>query len=311
MIASLMRRLCEGGEYLTFAGGSPLLPAEAQLDRLLRLQVLRERAPSTSWSACAHCACGLRARQIEEIDGQLLAICPFDRAEDEVVEPHELRRFQVSPPALLRELATAVKLRGEPARVADGLWHIGTAPSARSIFLVFGRSTLLAPTLLAVLRHVAGPGPVTLIGPEPPADALTRLRDGGIRFVAISQAVVAAPTILGVALDLGVIEDAAPAPRLRLRSAAGEAALDGASAVLPTQPFRLLLAFAEAATAGRPVLTQHEIDKATGREARDMIRDLRNGLAKIGGASARDLIMTRQGRGWEIILRPGDIVIEP
>ena len=114
MLAWLWQRLSNGGPGVTVSGRALRRFADPEVDRLLRSRVLIEQPKTDIWPVCVHCECGLDARPIREVHGQLRACCPYDPAEDEALEPDDLRRFRIDADRVANAIAATSTL--EPGR---------------------------------------------------------------------------------------------------------------------------------------------------------------------------------------------------
>ena len=90
--------------------------------------------------------------------------------------------------------------------------------------------------------------------------------------------------------------------------------IDGTPQRVPPQPFRLLTLLAQELRDGRGPVRNRDIEDATGRDARDLVRELRNALStgRPNGAELRDWIEARRSLGaFELVLEPQQVEITP
>lgn len=248
-------------------------------ERLLASGVLVEQAPAESWPPCADCECGLDVRPIQTIGGRLVAACPWDAGADAVLAPDDLRNFVIDEQRLVEGLAEMLP-GSELVEPVPGLWGFGLGPTGRALFLTLRRSVANDPALLAVMRAGARGAGITLVAPRPTGAVLMRLRDAtDLRVVSIAEA--ATLDEMGRLRLESVVDDApsSMAPRLVLQAAAQTVLVDGSAQPVPAQPFRLLLLLVEKARGGGGPVENRKIYDATGRDARDLVRELREALA--------------------------------
>ncbi len=99
-LTALLLRRSEGGCPLLLGGQAKSHFGRA-FDRLLARRVLVELAPATEWPVCGTCECGMDARVIREINGELRALCFLDSACDAILIPDDLRAFRIDPEHLV------------------------------------------------------------------------------------------------------------------------------------------------------------------------------------------------------------------
>ena len=105
MLRWLLKRLGDAGPAAVISGRALGRFPALEVQRLLRARVLIEQRKADTWPACAHCNCGYGARPIREIEGRLVACCPHDAAEDEILSHDDLRRFTIDPNAWVHAIA--------------------------------------------------------------------------------------------------------------------------------------------------------------------------------------------------------------
>ena len=110
-------------------------------------------------------------------------------------------------------------------------------------------------------------------------------------------------------ISVAALEAPAHAPRLVLAKTAQTVTLDDRHLHFSPQLQRLVLMLAQQALTKDPILSHQVIGGETGRESRDLIRDLRANLASQGlsKGEANALIKTVSPRGYRIGLDPAEI----
>lgn len=131
---ALLTRLSEAGPDAVLWGRAARAHFGPVFDRLLRKRVLVERPRAGMWPTCAHCGCGLDARPIVEVHGELVAACPHDHHADQPLAPDDLRSFHIDAERLVTVLAEASGF-DHAASLLPGLWQMGRLASGRAVFL--------------------------------------------------------------------------------------------------------------------------------------------------------------------------------
>lgn len=288
-------------------------------DSLLERGVLVELAPATEWPVCPTCECGMAARIIRDINGQLRALCPLDPNCDDVLDHDDLRDFRIEPERLVAELAEATGFAAPVEALAPGLWRIGRLPSGRCVVVGLTCTALDQPGIVLLLKTTAGGAPVTVLAPGPGPAIRLRFLEAGVHLVDLRAALN--PT--GGAIDQldRVMLDPGPAgPRLVLERRARRASLDGRGIRLSEQLFALLLFLAERAlesprTVDFRAIEDHVWGAGIHRIAsgiREPIRALRDALAADAEDrnAARALIENaRNPNGYRLDLPATEIAI--
>jgi DNA-binding response OmpR family regulator len=311
MLAWFWKRLSDGGPEVTVSGRALRRFPEREVDRLLRARVLTEQRKTDSWSLCSHCDCGLDARPIREVDGRLVACCPHDAAEDQVLEPDDLRRFGIEPDRLAGALAASGGLTGGVTRIGDRIWLLGRVPSGRCLVLCGDVSALDAPGAVMALRSAAGTAPIMVIATEIDAASELRLREAGVGTSTLPACIVVDES--GAEhLEVDRLSPVLGTPRLILSRSRQSATFDGRRLDLTPQMFALTRLFAEQAGQRDPVLRKEIIDAQTGRPANEIVRDLRKSLVGCGlsRAAAEALIVTVRGYGYRLGIAPAEVAVE-
>ena len=307
-----MKRLSEAGADAILSGAEARPFYGPAFDRLLARRLLEEQAPLSEWDVCDGCECGRLSRPIRAVGDRFRADCPLDPREDVILDEDDLRVFRIAAEPLAREIAAAAGFREAPSEIATGLWHLGTTSSGRAVFLAFARATVLREGLTLYIQHARGGAPATLLAPELTTAEEFRIAEAGVHVAAMTACLLPADGGLGFRFHADLLEPAAAAPRVRISQSSGTIELDGITATLSPQLFPVFLALAEKARSGDPVLTTFDIEQRTGREARDMIRELRRAFVAAGMERRRaaELIPNVRSRGWRLALEPADILID-
>lgn len=302
----LLLRLSEAGDPAILWGRQAAPHAGRDFERLLDRGVLVEQAPATEWDVCPACDCGLDARPIHQVNGRHIAVCPTDLRNDVVLGADDLRSFRIHPSALVREIAMASGFGDAPAPVAAGIWHVGETSNQRALFLALSRGAVLQPGIIGLMRSVARSSPITVIAPAIAATELARFAEAAIAVMPIDRCL--GRNAAGFAIDLSALDTVrAPQPRLVVFRQSRRVILDGNEMTIPQQPFTLLAMLAEAVGGRSSYLTPHQIaEKYSGRDHRDLIRDLRTALQD----DRKLLIKTRRSpTGYFLALAQDEFVL--
>jgi hypothetical protein len=133
-------------------------------------------------------------------------------------------------------------------------------------------------------------------------DAATRLHDAGFHLIDTLTVLKPASTGLGVAIDVAALAPVPLAPVLRVRTATAEVQWDGRSVFLSHQIFPVFQRLLEKARSRDQVASGSHVEGTTGREAKDLIRELRAAFKAVGftDAETKALIVTVRGRGYRL-----------
>jgi methylmalonyl-CoA mutase cobalamin-binding subunit len=306
-IFALLTRLSEAGPDAVLWGRAALPHFGPVFDRLLRKRVLVERPCAGMWPTCADCDCGMDARLIVEVDGTLVAACPHDHHADQTLAPDDLRSFRIDAERFVIAMAEASGF-DNAAAILPGLWHMGRLASGRVVFLALQEDAVAQPGVVLALRAAASGAPIMLIAPEIPPAVQLRFSEAGINVAVLRSVLTASSSGIDV-INVAALEAPAHTPRLVIAKSAQTVALDDRQLHFPSQLQRLVVMLAEQALSKDPILSHQVIGGATGRESRDIIRDLRANLVAqgLGKAEANALIMTVSPRGYRLGLAPAEI----
>ncbi|MBI2717211.1 MAG: winged helix-turn-helix domain-containing protein [Rhizobiales bacterium] len=312
----LLLQLSEAGEPAILGGRQAKPHFSPAFDRLLQRGILIEEAPVTEWSVCPDCECGLDWRPIEQFNGRHIALCPIDQRSNLVLDADDLRSFRVDPAALVREIAAVSGFGTMSSEVARAVWHLGTAPNRRAVFLALTRSAVLETGLLPLVRSIAQASPVTFLTPELSAADRAQLLSAGLHVASTVDFLSAKGVAFALCLDQPIPASVVE-PTLILNKGKLAMTFNGHDAPLPQRAFDLLWLLAEAIVSGggmvsRPQIEQHLWGKqvVSKTAAADAIRDLRARLAATPGEKKRgSLIETRNRQGYILQLPANAIQI--
>jgi len=306
-----LTRLSEAGQDAVLWGRAAQPHFGPVFDRLLRKRVLVERPRAAMWPTCADCDCGMDARLIVEVDGTLVAACPHDHHADQALTPDDLRSFRIDAERFVMAMAEASGF-DNAAAILPGLWHMGRLASGRAVFLALHEDAVVQPGVVLALRAAAPGTPITLIAPEIPPAVQLRFSEAGIDVASLPAMLTASISGIDV-INVAALEAPAHAPRLVIAKTSQTVALDDRQLHFPSQLQRLVVMLAKQAVTKDPILSHQVISGATGRESRDIIRDLRANLVAqgLGKAEANALIVTVSPRGYRIGLAPAEISLRP
>ncbi len=311
-ILRLLTRLSEAGDDAILPGELAKPFQGPVFDRLLARRVLVEQAPLTDWEVCDACECGLVARPIREAGDGFRAECPLDRRQDVVLTEDDVRLFRIGAAALASAIGAAAGLDATPALVAGQVWHLGVTPSGRAAFLALEPAALTGESIVATIRQFARSDAVTILGPNLPADAALRFLDAGFHLVETLAVLTPASTGLGVAIDVAALDPIPLAPLLRVRTGAAEVFWSGRSVILSHQMFPVFQRLLEKALSRDQVASGSHVEGTTGREAKDLIRELREAFKAVGftDAETKSIIEVVRGRGYRLGVSAAEIVVE-
>ncbi|MCB1369415.1 MAG: hypothetical protein KDJ78_07680 [Rhodobacteraceae bacterium] len=318
-LTSLLLRQSEVAERPILWGGQAAPRFGRQFDRLIERGALVELAPATEWSVCASCECGMDARIVREINGQLRALCLLDPACDAILEPDDLRAFRIDPERLVGLIAEASGFAGPIEPLAPDLWRLGRLASGRSVVVGFAARAIYQPGIVLLLKAAANGAAVTVVAPDPGPAIRLRFIEAGIDLVELRSTLL--PTVGTVdRLDPAMLEPRIVGPRLVIERRARRASLDGRSIHLSDQLFALLLFLAQRALDGPEtvdfrVIEDHVWGAGIHRISsgiREPVRALRDALAADAKdrRAARALIEnTRNPNGYRLNLPAAEIAI--
>jgi len=307
-ILSLLTRLSEAGQDATLSGSAAQPFLGPGFDRLLRRRVLVEQAPLAEWDSCSDCDCGVHYRPIRREDTGYRANCPMDPRDDVILTSEDIRSFSIDVPNLAREIASATGLLGTPDQFARDLWLLGETAVGRAVCLVLEPKALTTDGLVPIIRRYIGTGPLTLLTPKPPVTALGMLTDAEIHVVETLELVRQTDG----AMRMKMLETASEQPELSVFVASATMEWRGYRVTWSHQLFPVFHRLVEKALSRDPVASGPYLEDATGREAKDLVRELR-GMLRAAGLSeveAKQLVATVRGRGYRLNVAAAEIDIQ-
>lgn len=311
-ILMLLTRLSEAGDDAILPGEIAAPFFGPVFDRLLAKRVLVEQAPLSDWDVCDACECGLPCRPIRKTDDAFRAECPLDRRQDIDLTEDDLRVFRIMAAALASVIGAAADFDAAPRDVADKVWRLGDTPSGRAVFLALEPAALTGDGVIALLRQAAQGSDITILAPELPPEAARRHHDAGFHLVEILVVLTPASNNLGVVMDADALNPIPMAPVLRVRRATAEVQWEGRSVILSRQIFPVFERLLEKALSRDQVASGSHVEGTTAREAKDLIRELRDAFKAAGftDAESKTLIATVRNRGYRIGIAATDIVVD-
>ena len=311
-ILRLLTRLSEAGDDANLPGELAAPFFGPVFDRLLAKRVLVEQAPLADWDVCDGCECGLPCRPIRKIGDAFRAECPFDHRQDIELTEDDVRVFRIGAEELASVIGAAAGFAAAPKRAAENVWRLGDTPSGRAVFLVLEPATLTGDGIIASLRQAAQGSDITILAPELPAEAARRHYDAGFHLIETLEVLKPASNVLGAAIDDAALVPVPMAPVLHVRRATAEVQWDGRTVILSCQIFPVFERLLERALSRDQVASVFHVEGTTAREAKDLIRELRDAFRAAGfsDAESKTLIMTVRNRGYRLGVVFEDIVVD-
>lgn len=311
-ILQLLTRLSEAGDDAILPGELAAPFFGPGFDRLLAKRVLVEQAPLSDWEVCDACECGLPFRPIRKEGDGFRAECPLDRRQDFDLTEDDLRVFRIGASALVSMIGAAAGFGAAPKLALENVWRLGDTPSRRAVFLALDRSALTGDGIVASLRQAAQGSDITILAPLLPAEVARRHYDAGLHLIETLAVLTPASNGLGVTIDIAAMAPIPLAPVLRVRRATAEVQWDGRSVVLSRQIFPVFERLLEKALSRNQVASQSQVEGTTAREAKDLIRELRDTFKAAGftDAETKTLIASVRGRGYRLGAHASDIVVD-
>ena len=313
MLTALLLRLSEAGPGTTLSGRAARQYPGRTLDRLLAAGVIEETAEASEWSPCDDCDCAFGFRPIRRVAGRIVAACPLDPGSDLELEPADLREFHIDAGQLLSLIGAASGLSGPVEVIAPGLWHLGRLGSGRVVAVALPARALRSAGSILLLKNCGGP--VTVLASKPEQATRLRLVEAGIDLVELSQALC--PNDGPVArLAPALLEPKGGEPQgeaeLVVRKGAAAVEWRGTTIGFSHQQFPVLLRLLEGARSRSRITSGPAVEDMTGREAKDLIRELRQRVEAAGfsGADAKSLFKAVHGRGYTLGVAPEKIAVD-
>lgn len=311
-ILRLLTRLSEAGDDAILPGELAAPFFGPVFDRLLAKRVLVEQAPLADWEVCDTCECGLPCRPIRVAGDAFRAECPLDRRQDIDLTEDDLRVFRIGGDALASVIGAAAGFRAAPKLAAEKVWRLGDTPSGRAVFLALEPAALTGDGIIASLREAAQGSDVTILAPPLPAEIARRHQDAGFHLIEILEVLTPATNGLGGTIDIAALAPVPLAPVLRVRRATAEVHWGGRSIVLSRQIFPVFERLLEKALSRDQIASGSHVEGTTAREAKDLIRELRDAFKAAGftDAESKTLMMTVRNRGYKLGVPAAGIVVQ-
>ncbi len=318
-IYALLLQQSELGAGASLWGRSAARHFGKPFDRLLAKGILCEQAPAETWGTCRYCTCDYDHRLIREINGRLLAMCPWDHKADDELEPDDLRSFAIRREKLIDLIRVANDLGPATSEIMPGLWRIGETKGRRTVLIALDRQALAQPGLMTVIKAGEQARDVTLLSPELPTPEAQAFRDAGITPVVLAKALSMSDAGWPV-LDMAMLEPDLGKPRLVIETALKRAALDGRVLKLSDQLFSLLSFLADRASAGSGTIDNRDIEDylwgegihRISSQVREPVRALRRAFSDTleDPEAGRGLVENRSHpNGYRLALSPSEIEI--
>lgn len=311
-ILRLLTRLSEAGDDAILPGELAAPFFGQVFDRLLAKRVLVEQAPLTDWEVCDACECGLPGRPIQKAGDGYRAECPLDRRHDVDLTEDDLREFRMGTAALASVIGAAAGFSAAPKLAAEKVWRLGDTPSGRAVFLALEPAALTGDGIIASMRQAAQGSDITILAPQLPAEAARRHQDAGFHLVETLAVLMPALDGLGAAIEVAALAPIPLAEVLRVRRTTAEVQWGGRSVILSRQIFPVFERLLEKALSRDQVASGSHVEGTTAREAKDLIRELRDAFKAAGftDAESKTLIVTVRNRGYRLGIPATEIVVE-
>lgn len=311
-ILRLLTRLSEAGDDAILPGELAAPFFGPGFDRLLAKRVLVEQAPLSDWEVCDGCECGLPCRPIRKAGDAFRAECPLDRRHDVDLTVDDVRVFRIGAEGLASVIGAAAGFGAAPRLAAEKVWRLGDTPSGRAVFLALEPAALTSDGIIASLRQAAQGSDITILAPQLPAETARRHQDAGFHLIETLEVLTPATNGLGGTIDIAALAPVSLAPVLRVRRATAEVQWDGRSVILSRQIFPVFERLLEKALSRDQVASGSHVEGTTAREAKDLIRELRDAFKAAGftDPESKTLIMTVRNRGYRLGVPASDIVVD-
>lgn len=311
-ILRLLTRLSEAGDDAILPGELAAPFFGPVFDRLLAKRVLVEQAPLADWDVCDACECGLPCRPIRKAGDAFRAECPLDRRHDIDLIKEDVRVFRIGAEGLASAIGAAAGFGAAPKLAAEKVWRLGDTPSGRAVFLALEPAALTGDGIIASLRQAAQGSDITILAPALPAETARRHQDAGFHLIETLEVLTPAANGLGGTIDIAALAPVPLAPVLRVRRAAAEVQWSGRSVILSRQIFPVFERVLEKALSRDQVASGSHVEGTTAREAKDLIRELRDAFKAAGftDVESKALIETVRNRGYRLGIQASDIVVD-
>ena len=162
--------------------------------------------------------------------------------------------------------------------LAPDLWRLGRLTLGRSAVVAVTARMLDQPGIILLLKAATCGTPITVLAPDPGPAMRLRYLEAGIDLVELRSALEQGPRGID-RLNQDALEPKSNGPRLSIQVATQAVLIDGRPQRVPSQPFNLLALLAQAVRDGRGAVRNRAIEDTTGRDARDLVRELRDALS--------------------------------
>ena len=300
MITMLLKLLSEAGDEAVLSGSAARPYYGPVFDRLLKARILVEQAPLEEWDTCNGCECGLLARPVRPFGDRFRANCPLDVSRDVLLERDDLRVFEIGVAVLMGEIATAAGFDQPPVEIIKGVWYLGDTLSGRGIYYGLNLASLDQSSLIAIVRQSNKTGRATIITQNASPAVKQWLQEAGIDQAKADDVVKPAENRLGLVFDHHALDAATGTPELVVRTKAAQIEWQGRSATFSHQIFPVFQRLLEKAGSRDAIASGPFLEDTSGREAKDLIRELRDQMKTAGfsDAQSKSLIKTARNRGY-------------
>jgi len=220
--------------------------------------------------------------------------------------------FRIGGGGLASVIGVAAGFVAAPKLAAEKVWRLGDTPSGRAVFLALEPAALTGDGIIASLRQAAQGSDVTILAPQLPPEIARRHQDAGFHLIEILEVLTPAINGLGGTIDIAALAPVPLAPVLRVRRAAAEVHWVGRSVILSRQIFPVFERLLEKALSRDQVASGSHVEGTTAREAKDLIRELRDAFKAAGftDVESKALIETVRNRGYRLGVQASDIVVD-
>lgn len=307
----LLKLLSEAGNEAALSGSVARPYFGPVFNRLLKARVLVEQAPIEDWDLCQDCECGMFARPLRQDGDQFRANCPFDAGRDVIFERDDIRVFEIGVAVLMHEIATAAGFDEPPVEFIKGLWRLGETRSRRGIYFVPNLELLDRSCLIAIIRQANQTGRAAIITQNASPAAKLWLQEAGFDHVKADAVIKPANNKLGFGFDLSALDAATGASDLVVRSEAAQIEWQGRSVTFTHQIFPVFQRLLEKVRSRNMIASGPFLEDTTGREAKDLIRELRDQIKTAGfsDAESKSLIKTARNRGYLLGVTAENILV--
>lgn len=287
-------------------------------ERLLDGGILIEQRPATEWPACVSCECDLDMRPLTRIADRIVAACPLDRSNDDILDEDDLRLFRLDHAALADAIARRSALPDPPSEIAAGLWSLGMLQNGIEVYLTFSGMVTRQPLMIDTILRAARGRRRMLVAPTITASERAAFDRADIHIAELSECLRPDPSHVIPILDVDGLDLARLEPPLILQAGKQTIVLDGAELKLPPRSFQLLHYLASQAIAGRALCERRDIEThlwsttVSDKAVADAVRDLRKKIKPIlpKGVAPERFIENRQPAAYLITLQADEIRID-